>query len=263
MKTSFPTAKLKSSQPLLLTVATIAIVVGATFFFAKPTWGKYQANRKAYEQEKNDIEKLTQKLDSLNQFDDASLRNRLAEVQYALPDQKAVPSVIAGLSRLSNENNLRLEALQIRPGKLATESGQQEISFKVTMSGDFRNVDAFLKRLSEIRRVFGIQKLNSSSSFADGSFVTNLDLSIYMLPSVVELGNTYTDPLPDGVAQKFTFIDKLAQYPVYTDLSGNVQLPLPRNFEASPSAESTGSAVQGARTIRRTPVPLRTAAPQR
>lgn len=261
MKNMMAAAKLKHSSTLLITVASIAIAVGGTLFYAKPTFEDYRENRKAYEAEKNDIDKLSQKLDSLNQFDEQSLKDRFSEVQRALPDQKAVPSVVAGLSRLSEENNLRLEALQIRPGKLATESGQQEIGFKVTVSGDFRNIDAFLKRLSEIRRVFGIQKLNSTSSFADGSYVTNLDLAIYTLPSEVDLGTDYTNPLPDGVAQKFTFIDKLATFPVYTDLSGNFQLQQPLE-EATSSAVSSGSAVQGARTVRRTPVPLRTTPPR-
>lgn len=248
--------KLVKVQSFIFTAVTVVIAILSFLLYVKPTWAKYQTNRKAIAAEKNDIEKLNQKLESLKQFDDQTLKNRFGEVEKAMPEQKQIPGVIAGLTRLSQENNLVLEGLQIRPGKIATQSGQQEINFKVTVSGDLRNIDAFLKRLSEVRRIFGIQKLTSTSSTANNEFVTNLDLSIYTLPSSVQLGE-YTEPLPEGMSQKFAFIDELAKTAVYTDLSGGF-IPLP----ASRSGEATNSAVQGAHTVVKTPRPTAQSVPK-
>lgn len=235
--------KLPVGQPVILLVLTIGLVVVASLLFLKPMWGKYQSNKKAIAQEKGDVDKMNQKLTVLSQFDEDSLRRRYGEVQYALPDRKNVPGVIAGLTRLTQENNLSLDALQVRPGKLATESSQQEISMKVAVSGDLKNIDAFLQRVYQVRRILGIEKLSGTSSQLGGGFVTNLDISIFTLASLAQLGN-YTEPLPEDLTQKFTFIDALAKSPVYTEITSTV----PIITATGSGTQATGSAVRGVRT---------------
>lgn len=213
----------------LLPIFVVIIIAALSFFFVKPMYARYDANRKAIAAERIELETLKVKSKMLKNLNEESLRTRLSEVQKALPEEKSIPGVIYGLLRITQENSLNVTALQIKPGKIAKDPSQQsEVIIKMSVEGDVRNLDAFLKRMQEVRRFLGIQKLNGTNSLAADGLVTSMELVLYTLALPDTLPGV-AEALPDLSEAKLKLADDQAAKPVYTDLndSGLFLLPSP------------------------------------
>lgn len=225
-------------QLILIPVITLLLVVLGTMFYVLPTYNKYKDNQAAIAKQKQELSKLNAKLAILEQANESELDSELSEVRSAVPEQKNIPGVIAGLSRVAQENSVAIDGLQLKPGKVASDAASQEITMKVSIKGELKNVDAFLQKLASIRRLFGIQKFSGTSALSASGFITSLDLVFYTAPLPTKLGDSYSDPLPEIDSNLRKLIAQVAQYPVYTEgASGGIALPL-----ASQAPVATGSA---------------------
>ncbi len=229
------------SQAILLPIITALIIVVATLFPVRAVVSQLQANRAAIVQESKELESLKLKRDTLANLNDDKLTNDLTETRRALPEDKNVPGLIAGLLRLSQENNLQVVGMQLKPGKLASDSAQQsEIDVQLTLGGDIKNLQAFLAKLSQIRRVMGVVKINSSTGLSGNSLSSAVTLAVYtmQLPSAKDLGTSYANPLPQISQSSNELITKLSQMPVYTDIENGGSLVVATQ-SASPSTTTS------------------------
>lgn len=248
-KRQLPKVTTASYSMVLIPIVTFAIIAIASFVFVMPTWRKYQANQQAIAQKKEDLQKLEAKVNSLHEVNEPVVEQQLTELRAAMPEQKNVAGVIAGLSRLAQENSLGIDALQLKPGKLATDSAQQQVTIRLAITGDIKNVDSFLQKLAQIRRIFTIQKFSGTNSSSTGGFVVTLELAFYTSPLPTKLGDKYSDPLPKLTTDQQTLLTKLATFPIYTEgiamATSNLQLPagLSAPAVASPSATPKASGI--------------------
>lgn len=234
----------KSYNALLinaLPVVTIVVLALLGWFVVKPIWASYKEKSTAIVKEEQEVTDLKTKRDMLVKLSEPQLAERLIEARKALPEQKNIPGVITGISQLVSENNLTVAALQIKPGKIVS-TGQEEVVVKISVVGDIRNLDAMLKRLSQVRRIISVKKVSGSSTLTNGSFVTSLELGVSALPIPDNLlGKSYADPLPDYSEQKQKLVDMLAGFPVYTELSAG-SIPIAASASASATPIGTASA---------------------
>lgn len=228
----------------ILPVVAIIILALLTWFVVKPLWANLKQKNAAVAKEKQEVIALTAKRDMLQSLALPQLGQRLSEARRALPEQKNIPGLITGLSQLTQENNLAIASLQLRPGKIII-TGQEEVIIKLSVIGDLRNLDAMLKKLSQIRRIISVKKVTGTTVLSSNGFTTSLELGISALPIPDNLlGKSYADPLPDFSAEKQKLADKLATYAVYTE-AGFGAIGVIGNqatAAASPSASASGSA---------------------
>lgn len=230
-------------QAVLIPIVTIIIMILSGIFYVAPTYQKLQTNKATLAAEQSEIGILKEKFEALKQQDEGALEQDLEELRVAVPELKNIPGLIAGIRKIADETNVSLDGMQVKPGKLASESAAQELTMKISVRGDLRNLNSFLNKISSVRRILGVQKFSASGGVIGSEELTSaMEITFYTLPLPGQLPK-YSEKLPLIDKSKKDTIGRLAGYQVYTEGTSAVPFssasPSPIPQAASPSAQAS------------------------
>lgn len=130
------------------------------------------------EREKN--KRLAEKESLLRSADPEELSKTLSSLTSALPNEKEIPALVAGVARLSGESGLKVEGMQISPGDVSTASAKAKedlVEFQLTVSGSVEGLKGFLSNLEKAKRLMSVEDLTASVLGDSATLTIALNLS--------------------------------------------------------------------------------------
>lgn len=187
--------QLEKHKKLLWSVFLFLVVMVIGLVFLKPKITDIFQLRQQIAKDKNTLAQLTQKIDALEGLDNKELETKAEKTLKALPSEKNVAGLLATLKILGQETEVELKSIQVSPGELSTRSAQISgnqsglplLGFKLTASGNQKNIRNFFDRLETILPLMRISTINLAQS--EGELVeAKLELDSFYLLLPFELG---------------------------------------------------------------------------
>ena len=160
----FPFIREKKTQNFLMVSMTLAAIIIFGFFAITPTLVTITGLQRQLEDAKFANQQLQIKIDNLGTLNDkyAQLGNDLTLISDALPTTPQVPTLLAQINALANENNVQLQTLTVNPFiiPLSQETtSPTPIVFSLTVTGRSDAIMAFLSSLGNFNRIVTIDSL--------------------------------------------------------------------------------------------------------
>lgn len=172
----------------------------------------------------------------------AEYQRQFDNLDLAYPSGKEVPALILGIGKLATENNVTITSFKINPGEIvatgsatrsatpsATDAQVSDISSKdyltlqLSTSGELQNQKNFLVKLSEIRRLLYLKKIDlnsaltaTASGISSGNYEANTIIEVPYGGLPTSLG-AVESPLPLLSKQTQELIASLSALPLYTN----------------------------------------------
>ncbi len=182
---------LKSSKFQDYTYATLFFLVSAffAFFVIRPVLSIALGIRREAQDLKainKDYETNIQKVLGL-QYDLEQLRPRRGLIDEALPSQPIVPKILVDIQTASAQAGVPITALQIEPIRLKQEDVESRgdesarpayIRASFRSASSFAQIQQFLERLAQQRRVKGLRNVRLSLDQVQAQKVVSLDVEV-------------------------------------------------------------------------------------
>jgi len=149
--------KIKKVQRLLI-ISLVVLLLGGGF-----AWFVYMPRLQEIDRTEKEIADLKQKIHMGKIWGKRleSLRNEMAQVEKEfqkalkiLPNEREIPSLLAGISQLGVDSNLQFRLFS--PGKEEIKNFYVEIPVSMEVGGSFREVALFLDKVSRMERIVNI-----------------------------------------------------------------------------------------------------------
>lgn len=149
--------KIKKAHRLLI-VSGLVILLGGSF-----VWFAYMPRIQEIGRVEKEIADLKQKIHMGKIWGNklAGLQEEMAQVEKEfekalkiLPNEREIPSLLAGISQLGVDSNLQFRLFS--PGKEALRNFYVEIPVSMEVGGGFRDVILFLDKVSRMERIVNI-----------------------------------------------------------------------------------------------------------
>lgn len=205
--------------PFLLILASIL----TGFYVVWPTMEQIMTTRNEISGLEERRKILADKAAILEKTDEQSVRADLLKAETTLPTDKNVSGMIYGLETLAATSSAKLETFSTVVGKMATDSAKpvviekdnklgnqvQIISVETTLTADYNSLKEFLRLLSGVNRLVGV----NSVSLVDQK--ANIILDVYYQPLAKSLGEIVT-PVYELTQADRALINKVSFYPLAT-----------------------------------------------
>lgn len=160
----------------LLTVAFFA------FFAIRPTLVTISGLLKEIKDKQKLVEQMDQKINNLAsaQSNYAQIASKLPLVEESLPQEPTLPVLMKQLEALTRISSVNLESLSFNEINLQGEPGEkkfQEISFQLSLSGNYQNLKQFLNSLDNLRRIILVDSFAFKSQTKEGAQYITLTVS--------------------------------------------------------------------------------------
>lgn len=174
--------KLTKQQQQLI-VAVVLGLGGFGYIYVAFFWMPISAS---IEENSKKIEEIEGKIDNAKQvaarlprleMELKALNDKEAEAERRLPKDKDVPDILVTVGELAQENNITLQSFT--PGPAAAKPFFVELSYPITVQGNFHNIGKFLAALSLEERLFNVQNVTYGAEDASGVMVVNFTLVSY------------------------------------------------------------------------------------
>ena len=184
---------------------------------------------------------LSEKISILQSLDDVSLRSNLGSLTDAVPTESSLATIFTTLDGVSGNGIIVKSFDQTKPGSISTGSAQKLnadstkvganiLPFSVTVSGPIDQVQNFLTRISQVRRLFKIR--GADLTFTTDGVEARTELNAFYVPFPKSIG---------GVTSPITPLNDSEQ----ASLAKVSALPLESSYAfvvGTPSAETGGKA---------------------
>ncbi len=236
-------------RELVIPIILILVGVGVILMGILPGIDSIKKARADLEAAKKKQSVLQTKANVLNSMDEASTRSLLTIASNALPSEKNVPGLLAGLERMAQEASASIQDFSIAPGMLATEAaappptidktpaqptffvsqnkekdygaGVSAIPFMATLKGNYLALHDFLAGIYKVNRLLGadsiVFKVNERpATKGQQDISSDLVLLVYYQPEVSSVGKSDM-PLELLTEKEKTLIQSMSANPVVTN----------------------------------------------
>lgn len=176
---------------LVYTIGVVLFSVGLIFFAVIPQFKEAWDLRNQHMAEKPKLEKLKQKLASLENIRFAPEFAQVDLVNQALPSKKPLLDLMVSLNNISILSGAVIESFELAPGMIATDSTSLQANARnvknqgdvdtldvdMTIVGSDESVQKFLDELEKIAPFTTITKLSLGSLLAEGEVNPEIDAS--------------------------------------------------------------------------------------
>ena len=201
----------------------------------------FESLKKSYlkVQEKSErLENLNKKIDILDSINGESENLKLIEAEKAVPSRKELAPWLNEVNILADKNGLLKLGINIKPGKVATDSAALEtnntekkgtptktaktvttkedkeaVTFAVTLGGSLENMKQFLLDLEGSKPLLSVTSIKSKLQ-EDGSYRFDLRISA-PIKGVTQKGDIIAEPVPaltDALEAIFKKISRMISY---------------------------------------------------
>lgn len=184
--------ELKTYSLLILSILTVLMLF---FVITKSRIESIENSRQTLNLGKENLTILTEKVAILNSLDETDLADSVNRLNFALPSEKTIDSLMFTLERLSKEASVSVESLNLSPGKVSTGSAAKanevgdSINITMEVSGRILDIRSFFELVEGSHLAIAIAKpdLHITKSMEQK---TNLTLTIkaYFKPVSLTLG---------------------------------------------------------------------------
>lgn len=222
----------------LVPVISCFIGLGTIIFVLVPVAEQVNLSRLELEKAQQRVERLSAKVSILNQTDETQTRNLYQSAASALPTDKNIPGLLAGLERAAQAASASVEGFSISPGKVGTVSGMASesaaiiaevptkelghgvkgIAFRASLKGSYQALRAFIDSIYKSNRLIGIEGISmAGSKTSDSDVSSGIDFYVYFQPDTVNLGE-YDREISLLTPAERKQIEVISSYPVFTSL---------------------------------------------
>ena len=185
------------------------------------------------------VQNLNLKTQKLASFDKESLDLKLGASEQLLPSDKGVFSLVTQMERTAAASGVLLNRVDIAPGSLhdtgsaknttaasSQPDGQvtigQSIQLKMSITGDYKSFEQFLKNIFSVSRILAIKDLNlsasTSSSDQSSQIRAAMTIDAYWQPLPKEL-NSIESPVEDLTESELAILNQVSS-------TGTISTPL-------------------------------------
>lgn len=188
-----------------------------------------------------EVQALSGKRTFLEALNEDDLRDRLATLLTAIPQEKSVPTIFTTVEGLAHTSGVSIVDMNLTsPGSLATAAatrqsasekkiGASTLAFSLTASGSYDQIRAFVGEINKVRRLFEVTSFNLSIG-GDGLTQVHLSLTAFYQPLPTKVGSIETPVMALSQKEEEVLVD-VAQYP---DVSQSLAEPLTPNLFGGP-----------------------------
>ncbi|KKS03941.1 hypothetical protein A2W45_00640 [Candidatus Curtissbacteria bacterium RIFCSPHIGHO2_12_41_11] len=175
------------------------------------------------------VQNLNLKAQKLASFDKESLDLKLGASEQLLPSDKGVFSLVTQIERTAATSGVLLNRVDLAPGSLhdtgdskktasSSKPGSQadigqNFQLKVSVTGDYKSFEQFLKNIFSVSRILAIKDLNlsaSTSSSGEGSQMrAAMTIDAYWQPLPKEL-NSIESPIEDLTETELAILNQVS-----------------------------------------------------
>jgi len=158
----------QSKRFLLYTIILVIGLVLFWYFYYAPSRAQVKQLEHSLEQAQKKLHQVKQaqkELDKLNK-EVSETKKKLYQVTQLLPTQKEIPNLLSDISNLGND--CHLDFLLFQPSKEKVKDFYAEVPVKLVVQGEYLNIKAFLKKLSNSPRVINVAELKLGSPKTEG-----------------------------------------------------------------------------------------------
>lgn len=159
--------------------------------------------RQNLEQQKTRLAALTLKAENLSRLDKNQLYSSLQIADAALPDQKSIPGLLAGLESLASQSGAKVTAFEISPGLIGPTASDYKdapvqkievpgkslttpgLPFTLALEGNYQSLKEFLTKIKRARRILGLLKVsfvNQNIEAENQVLKSTLTMLVFYLP---------------------------------------------------------------------------------
>lgn len=210
----FSKAQLKSMTLLTVSLSVSVLLIA---FLILPWVGEISRLMSDIKIEDDRNKKLKAKEKQLAVIDQEEISKNLSDLTAALPNEKEIPALVSGVTRLSQESGLTMEGMQINPGEVSTPSAKpkEDVEFILTLKGSPEALKGFLSNLERAKRLISVKDL-SASIFGDSStFTVSLGLKA-PFESFAPPPEDVSTPLPEVTSEQEKVLAEINKFTDYT-----------------------------------------------
>jgi len=211
----------KKYQKILVHSAIILVSIILFVGVILPTAVKIKGLLAEIVDSRNTLEAAQAKLTTLQGLDENALKSNLATLLAAIPQDKAIPSLITTVDNLAAQTGVSLGNLSFTGGEMATESskkspakekgsGIQALRFNLALAGDLPGIINFLTTSTRVRRLLKINTFSLSLEFTAGSRAV-MNAETFYAP--IAGGQKAAAKLSILTGEEETLLSKLGNYP--------------------------------------------------
>ncbi len=179
---------------------------------------------------------LTNKLRTLERFDEFTLQKQLTDILSAVPSDRSFPTLFQTVEGVAAQTGVGIKSMDINSGtSLASGSaskisaaekkiGTRTVPFTVTVEGPLNALEQFISLSPNVRRLLRIKTFSITIPKDQSAVTTSFDMDAFYEPLPTSLGTTKAI-LPTLTDADVQVITKLAGFPLIT--SETAELPPP------------------------------------
>ncbi len=150
-------------------------------FFWLPISEKKELVNKKIEETEAKIDKARSKAGRLHQLEAELVRlnEQASEAERRLPKKKSVPEILVTVSGLAQRYNVQL--VSFTPGKEAPKQFFSELSYPITIRGNYHSIGKFLAAVALEERIFNVENVvySEPTSLDTGEMQVTFNLISY------------------------------------------------------------------------------------
>lgn len=188
---------------LIISVLTVTILF---LFFTKPRIETVKEQNQTLKDERERLAILSKKIEVLANFEEAKLTDWVKRVNFVLPSEKSVETLMFILDRISQEASVSVSNLVFTPGMVTKEKASEKektsanrifsvkennsFDINLTVDGKISDLKIFFLKINETFLAIKVKKLNISQPVirGDGLATADLTIEIYHKPVALTLG---------------------------------------------------------------------------
>lgn len=191
---------IRKYQGLVISVGTILLIVIFVFVGLLPAFSSIKTMRNSVSDLSSQITVLEQKANILENIDEETYKNYLADLALAVPTDKSLTSLFATIDGLSRETGVTLSDFTLaRPGTIASDSakrlsnderklGSSLLPFTLTVTGTYDQIRKFVESSIQVRRFFRIRYFSISFDQKKETISVHMGMDAYYAPLPTNLG---------------------------------------------------------------------------
>lgn len=167
--------KIKKVRVYTEIVLSLAAVSFFLVFAIKPTLVTITELITTIKDQRLVVDQLQNKINALGiaQSEYNLISNDLYLVDEALPKNSQISTLVKQIEALALQSGVTLGSMKFDPVALKEAgAGLKEISFSLTISGDYQNLKLFLHQLNSLRRVIGVETFSLKIKKAESQVLT-------------------------------------------------------------------------------------------
>jgi len=211
----------------LFPILAISSVVLLTFVLLIPKVRQIMQIKKEIAGQEEQINKLSQKLGTLQNLSEPDLFDASNLLLEALPAQKDFYKVLSLTKKVFNDNNAQLLSFDFAPGRISSDSAgtkeesgnTNDMQLKVDFSASYESFSNLLQNLAKVLPLMEINSVKFSSMNATTSasllnFEGTLSMKTYFVPLPTKMGSV-DSPLPVVSSKEKQLLEDLKTYQRY------------------------------------------------